>query len=177
VNSTSGKVFPTINPSTGDKIANVQEGDKVMKELTTFAFLICGDSVCSLIQFCVHWCSKVVARIPKGLSPPPHTGFVWAPPTVMGLRALHALRTLLLRQWLCHIYVYKMENLLCLHVTVHFNALCCLCACQLHQASHHYLCFHCFILRCTLRVNVQKNFAFITVNANTSSYLQLLLFL
>ena len=79
MNSTSGKVFPTINPSTGDKIANVQEGDKVMKELTTFAFLICGDSVCSLIQFCVHWCSKVVARIPKGLSPPPHTGFVWAP--------------------------------------------------------------------------------------------------
>lgn len=28
VNSTSGKVFPTINPSTGEKICDVQEGDK-----------------------------------------------------------------------------------------------------------------------------------------------------
>jgi len=29
VNSVSGKVFPTINPSTGEKIVDVQEGDKV----------------------------------------------------------------------------------------------------------------------------------------------------
>jgi len=29
VNSVSGKVFPTINPATGEKITDVQEGDKV----------------------------------------------------------------------------------------------------------------------------------------------------
>lgn len=29
VDSVSGKTFPTINPSTGAKIADVQEGDKV----------------------------------------------------------------------------------------------------------------------------------------------------
>ncbi len=29
VNSVSGKTFPTINPSTGEKICDVQEGDKV----------------------------------------------------------------------------------------------------------------------------------------------------
>jgi len=29
VNSVSGKVFPTINPCTGEKIVDVQEGDKV----------------------------------------------------------------------------------------------------------------------------------------------------
>ena len=29
VNSISGKVFPTVNPATGEKIIDVQEGDKV----------------------------------------------------------------------------------------------------------------------------------------------------
>jgi len=29
VNSVSGKVFPTVNPATGEKITDVQEGDKV----------------------------------------------------------------------------------------------------------------------------------------------------
>lgn len=29
MNSESGKVFPTINPATGEKITDVQEGDKV----------------------------------------------------------------------------------------------------------------------------------------------------
>jgi hypothetical protein len=29
VNSVSGKVFPTINPCTGENIVDVQEGDKV----------------------------------------------------------------------------------------------------------------------------------------------------
>ena len=29
VNSESGKVFPTINPANGEKIADVQEGDQV----------------------------------------------------------------------------------------------------------------------------------------------------
>ena len=29
VNSVSGKVFPTVNPTTGEKITDVQEGDKV----------------------------------------------------------------------------------------------------------------------------------------------------
>ena len=29
MNSVSGKVFPTINPCTGEKIVDVQEGDKV----------------------------------------------------------------------------------------------------------------------------------------------------
>jgi len=30
VNSESGKVFPTINPCTGEKIVDIQEGDKVI---------------------------------------------------------------------------------------------------------------------------------------------------
>ena len=30
VNSVSGKTFPTINPTTGKKICDVQEGDKVL---------------------------------------------------------------------------------------------------------------------------------------------------
>jgi len=30
VNSESGRVFPTVNPSTGQKIADIQEGDKVV---------------------------------------------------------------------------------------------------------------------------------------------------
>jgi len=38
------------------------------------------------------------ARIQKSPPPLPHTGFVW-PPTAMGLRALHTLHTLLLRNW------------------------------------------------------------------------------
>ena len=29
VNSASGKTFPTINPSTGETICQIQEGDKV----------------------------------------------------------------------------------------------------------------------------------------------------
>lgn len=29
VNSASGKTFPVVNPSTGDKIIDIQEGDKV----------------------------------------------------------------------------------------------------------------------------------------------------
>ena len=29
VNSVSGKTFPTINPTTGEKICDIQEGDKV----------------------------------------------------------------------------------------------------------------------------------------------------
>jgi len=33
VNSVSGKVFPTVNPTTGDKITDVQEGDKVRYNL------------------------------------------------------------------------------------------------------------------------------------------------
>ncbi|KAJ8299836.1 hypothetical protein KUTeg_022583 [Tegillarca granosa] len=35
VNSGSGKTFPTINPATGEKIADVQEGDKLMRNLFT----------------------------------------------------------------------------------------------------------------------------------------------
>ena len=37
VNSESGKTFPTINPTTGDVITHIQEGDKVMHlEYLTF---------------------------------------------------------------------------------------------------------------------------------------------
>ena len=31
VNSVSGKTFPTTNPSNGQKIADIQEGDKVSR--------------------------------------------------------------------------------------------------------------------------------------------------
>lgn len=37
VNSVSGKVFPTINPSTGEKIVDVQEGDKADIDLAVAA--------------------------------------------------------------------------------------------------------------------------------------------
>ena len=36
VNSVSGKTFPTINPSTGEKICDVQEGDKVCVRLGAY---------------------------------------------------------------------------------------------------------------------------------------------
>jgi acyl-CoA reductase-like NAD-dependent aldehyde dehydrogenase len=37
VNSVSGKVFPTVNPSTGEKIADIQEGDKADIDLAVAA--------------------------------------------------------------------------------------------------------------------------------------------
>ncbi len=40
VNSVSGKTFPTINPSTGEKICDVQEGDKVATYIITHSVRI-----------------------------------------------------------------------------------------------------------------------------------------
>lgn len=39
VNSVSGKTFPTINPCTGTKIVDVQEGDQVCASCGLFCFL------------------------------------------------------------------------------------------------------------------------------------------
>ena len=39
VDSVSGKTFPTINPVTGDKITDVQEGDKVGREPCAYPYL------------------------------------------------------------------------------------------------------------------------------------------
>lgn len=36
VNSVSGKTFPTINPSTGKAIVDIQEGDKVRQTKLTY---------------------------------------------------------------------------------------------------------------------------------------------
>ena len=48
VNSESGKVFPTINPTTEEKIADIQEGDKVLKvKMSRFRFWLTVD--CALI--------------------------------------------------------------------------------------------------------------------------------
>ena len=42
VNSESGKTFPTINPSNGEVITNVQEGDKVSA--------ICSKTMVSMVK-------------------------------------------------------------------------------------------------------------------------------
>ena len=39
VNSESGKTFPTINPATGEKITDLQEGDKVCTDYRDFNLL------------------------------------------------------------------------------------------------------------------------------------------
>jgi len=54
VNAASGRVFPTINPCTGEKIIDVQEGDKV----TVFVCLFC-----SVVYFVVLFCDLGISAL------------------------------------------------------------------------------------------------------------------
>ena len=59
VNSVSGKTFPTINPTNGEVITQVQEGDKVFL-IFHISYQEDGVLFLTMISIMQIWCSQVV---------------------------------------------------------------------------------------------------------------------